>query len=206
MKKWGLMMLILLIINSCQKAIVAPQEGEDDHIKTLISILVYGEEEEVRINALNALTKKDARYSAINELIIASETKPELFPRDISGENQSLLKEIITTPVIDTKEQKEKDYIEERKVHLRMLNRLLKLTMGYRMYYEVATILHQKYLYGTLWSQEIIALYNNKPSATEFVHARNAAIANLQLLLTIVKEERTRSYIEKCLKETTEPS
>jgi hypothetical protein len=73
--------------------------------------------------------------------------------------------------------------------------------MQYKMYHEVAEMLYQKYLYGDLWYKESLDRYNNNAEAVEFEHARNAATANLHLLLKIVSEERTRNFINQCLAE-----
>ena len=78
------------------------------------------------------------------------------------------------------------------------------VTMRYRMYYEMAVILCQKYAYGTLWAHESLTIHKNKPAATEFTHARNGARANLRLLLSITSDEMTTNLINDCLKNSEE--
>jgi hypothetical protein len=206
MKKYVVIILSLFIINSCQKDMLPNQYIQEEGIKTLTEQLIYGKEEEVRIKALDDLTGMGikVRYSAINEFINAAESNPDLFPKENYEKNQSLLREIITARLKDNETKNKKECIEERMLHLRMLNRLLKLSMQYKVYYEMAKILHQKYLYGTLWSQESRNIYKDKSAAIEFDHAKNAAVANLHLLLKVAKDERTKNFVRERLGEIDE--
>lgn len=204
-------LIILFIITplfllTCQQNIKTNLGVHGEEIKALTERFIYGKEEEARIEVLDDLTKMGVkvRYNAIDELINASEKNFELFPRGNDEKKQSLLKEIKTAYLNDDKAKNKKECVKERMMHLRMLNRLLTFGMQYKMYYEVAEILYQKYLYGTLWFQESLNIYKNKSAASEFTHARNAAIANLHLLLKIAKEERTKNFIRKCLEEIDE--
>jgi hypothetical protein len=164
--------------------------------------LIYGEEE-VRIKALDSLTKMGVkvRYSALNELVKVLDNNPEIFPRMDNEKNPSLLKEILQLPFDQNTPIKKKKYVEVRMMHLRILNNLLKVCMHYRIYYEMVEILYQKYLYGNLWSQESLVIYKDKSAAEEFTHARNAAVANLHLLLDITADDRTKEFIKKCLEQ-----
>lgn len=206
MNKYVVMMLALLIINSCHKGKLPNQDIQDKEIKMLTEQLINGKEEEVRINALDDLTRMGikVRYNAINELVNTAENNAELFPRENADKNQSLLKEIISAHLNDSKAKNKKEYVKERMIYLQMLNRLLKFSMQSKMYYEMAEILYQKYLYGTLWYQESLDLYKDNSVVVEFDHARNAAIANLHLLLKVAKEEKTKDFIRKCLEEIDE--
>ena len=203
MRKYVVMILALLIINSCHKDRLPNQDIQDEEIKTLTEQLIYGGDEESRIKALDDLTRIDinVRYDALNKFISAVENNPELFPKEEADEAQSLLKEIITARLNDNKDNNKKKYIKERMMYLQMLNRLLRFSMQYKLYYEIAEILYQKYLYGALWSQESLTIYKNKSAATEFEHARNAAVANLHLLLKVAKGEKTKKFIRQCLEE-----
>ena len=203
MRKYVVMILALLIINSCHKGRLPNQDIQDEEIKTLTDQLIYGGEEESRIKALDDLTRIDSnvRYDALNKFINAVENNPELFPKEEADEAQSLLKEIITARLNDNKDNNKKKYIKERMMYLQMLNRLLRFSMQYKLYYEIAEILYQKYLYGALWSQESRTIFKDKSAATEFEHARNAAVANLHLLLKVAKGEKTKNFIRQCLEE-----
>ncbi len=203
MKKYVVVMISLLIINSCHKDMLANNNMRNEEIKILTERLIYEKEEETRIKALDDLTRMDikVRYSALNEFINALESNLELFPSGKADENSSLLKEIITARLNDDKDKNQKEYEKERMMYLQMLNRFLRLSMQYKWYYEMAKILYQKYLYGALWSQESLAVYKNKSAATEFEHARNAAIANLHLLLKVAQEERTKNFVRQRLVE-----
>jgi len=203
MRKYVVMILALLIINSCHKGRLPNQDTQDEEIKTLTEQLIYGGDEESRIKALDDLTRIDSnvRYDALNKFISAVENNPELFPKEEADEAQSLLKEIITARLNDNKDNNKKKYIKERMMYLQMLNRLLRFSMQYKLYYEIAEILYQKYLYGALWSQESLTIFKDKSAATEFEHARNAAVANLHLLLKVAKGEKTKNFIRQCLEE-----
>ena len=203
MKKYVMVLLSLLIINSCHKDMLVNQDIRSEQIKTLTERLIYEKEEETRIKALDDLTRMDikVRYSALNELINAVESNPELFPSEKAVENPPLLNEIITARLNYHKDKNQKEYVKERMMYLQMLNRFLRLSMQYKWYYEMAKILYKKYLYGALWSQESLAVYKNKSAATEFEHAKNAAIANLHLLLKIAQEERTKNFVRQRLVE-----
>ena len=203
MRKYVVMILALLIINSCHKDRLPNQDIQDEKIKTLTNQLIYGGEEKSRIKALDDLTRIDikVRYDALNEFISAVESNPGLFPKEEADEDQSLLKEIIIARLNDNKDNNKKEYVKERMMYLQMLNRLLTFSMQYKLYYEIAEILYQKYLYGALWSQESLTIFQNKSAATEFEHARNAAVANLHLLLKVAKGEKTKNFIRQCLKE-----
>lgn len=203
MRKYVVMILALLIINSCHKGRLPNQDIQDEKIKTLTEQLIYGGEEESRIKALDDLTRIDikVRYDALNKFISAVESNHELFPKEEADEDQSLLKEIITARLNDNKDNNKKKYVKERMMYLQMLNRLLTFSMQHKLYYEIAEILYQKYLYGALWSQESLTIFKNKSAATEFEHARNAAVANLHLLLKVAKGEKTRNFIRQCLAE-----
>ena len=203
MRKYVVMILALLIINSCHKDRLPNQDIQDEEIKTLTDQLIYGEEEESRIKALDDLTRIDSnvRYDALNKFISVVESNPELFPKEEADEAQSLLKEIITARLNDNKDNNKKKYIKERMMYLQMLNRLLRFSMQYKLYYEIAEILYQKYLYGALWYQESLTIFKDKSAATEFEHARNAAVANLHLLLKVAKGEKTKNFIRECLEE-----
>ena len=190
------------LLISCQKNIQNNTSVYREKIQILTEQLIYGEEE-VRIKALDRLTKMGAkvRYSAINELVKVLDNNPEIFPRMDNEKNPSLLKEILQLPFDQNTPIKKKEYVEVRMMHLRILNSLLKVCMHYRIYYEMVEILYQKYLYGTLWSQESLAIYKDKSAAEEFTHARNAAVANLHLLLNITADDRTKEFIKKCLEQ-----
>ena len=88
MRKYAVMILALLIINSCHKDRLPNQDIQDQKIKTLTDQLIYGEEEESRIKALNDLTRIDikVRYDALNKFISAMESNPELFPKEKADE------------------------------------------------------------------------------------------------------------------------
>ena len=150
----------------------------------------------MRVRALNDLTAMSVadRYRALNVFISAMENDPALFPRE-NDKDQSLFQEIITACVNDNTYRNKKEYIKERMMYLQVLNRFLRLSMQHKFYYEMAKILYQKYLYGMVWSQETLDVYEDKSAATEFEHAKNAAIANLHLLLKVAKEERTKNYV-----------
>ena len=203
MRKYVVMILALLIINSCHKGRLPNQDTQDEEIKTLTEQLIYGGDEESRIKALDDLTRIDSnvRYDALNKFISAVENNPELFPKEEVDEDQSLLKEIITARLNDNKDNNKKEYVKERMMYLQMLNRLLTFSMQYKLYYEIAEILYQKYLYGALWYQESLTIFKDKSAATEFEHARNAAVANLHLLLKVAKGEKTKNFIRECLEE-----
>ncbi len=137
MRKYVVMILALLIINSCHKDRLPNQDIQDEKIKTLTDQLIYGGEEESRIKALDDLTRIDikVRYDALNEFISAVESNPELFPKEEADEDQSLLKEIIIARLNDNKDNNKKEYVKERMMYLQMLNRLLRFSMQYKLYY-----------------------------------------------------------------------
>jgi len=191
------------LLISCQKNIQNDTSVYREKIQTLTEQLIYGEEEEVRIKALDRLTKMGVkvRYSALNELVKVLDNNPEIFPRMDNEKNPSLLKEILQLPFDQNTPVKKKEYVEVRMMHLGILNSLLKVCMHYRIYYEMVEILYQKYLYGALWSQESLAIYKDKSAAEEFTHARNAAVAFLHLLLDITADDRTKEFIKKCLEQ-----
>jgi hypothetical protein len=203
MGKYLVTILAVVIIASCNKGVLPEKTIQDDTIKALTEQLISGQEEEGRIKALNDLTAMgtQVRHNAMNKFVKAVENNPDLFPRENPDSNQSLIKEIITAHFNGTGNKKKKAYMKERKQHLAILNRLVGLSMQYKMYHEVAEMLYQKYLYGDLWYRESLDRFNNKAEAVEFEHARNAAIANLHLLFKIVSEERTKDFIGKCLEE-----
>jgi len=203
MRKSLVMTLAVMSIVSCTKGALIDKNVQDDTVGTLTEKLIYGEDDGERIKALNDLTGAgvQARYNAIREFVNAVEKKPDLFPKDDPDREQSLLKEIITARLNDTASNKNKEYVKERMNYLSLLNRLLRFGMQYKIYYEVAEMLYQKYVYGALWYRESLDIYKNKTAAVEFEHARNAALANLQLLSKIVKEGRTLNFINKCLSE-----
>ncbi len=203
MGKYLATILTVVIIASCAQGVFTDKTMQDDTIKVLTEQLISGQEEEGRIKALNDLTAMgtQVRHNAMNKFVKAVENNPDLFPREKPDSNQSLIKEIITAHFNGTGNKKKKAYMKERKQHLAILNRLVGLSMQYKMYHEVAEMLYQKYLYGDLWYMESLDMFNNKAEAVEFEHARNAAIANLHLLLKIVREERTKNFINKCLDE-----
>lgn len=203
MAKYLVSILAVVIIASCNKGVLPDKTMQEDTIKALTEQLISGQEEEGRIKALNDLTGMgpQVRHSAIIKFVKAVENNPDLFPRENPDSNQSLIKEIITAHFNGTANKKKKEYMKERMQHLAILNRMIGFSMQYKMYHEVAEMLYQKYLYGDLWYRESLDMFNNKAEAVEFEHARNAAIANLHLLLKIASEERTRNFINKCLDE-----
>jgi hypothetical protein len=194
----------MLIVTSCHKAMLTNQVVQEKEIKKLTEQLIYGKEEEVRIKALNDLTRMGikVRYNAVDELLSAAESNPELFPRENYEKNQSLLKGLIKAEYLNENKAKNgKEYVKVRTMHLQILNRMVVFSIRNRMYYETAKIFYQKYLYGTLWSKESLNIYKNRSAATEFDNARNAGVAYLQFLSEIVRDERTKNLIIKYLEQ-----
>ena len=204
MRKYIVLFLYLLIVTSCHKAITTNQLLQEKEIKALTNQLTYGKVEGVRIKALNDLTRMGVRvrHNAVDEFLSAAENNRELFPRENYEKNQSLLKGLIKAEYLnENKAKNEKEYLKVRMMHLQVLNRMVVFSIRNKMYYEAAEIFYHKYLYGTLWSRELLNIYKNKSTVTEFNNARNAGIAYLQFLSGIVRDERTTNLINKYLEE-----
>lgn len=199
--------LCLLLVAGCRQVMLPGQSLQDKEVAMLSGQLIYLEETEVRIKALKDLTGIGikVRYNAINDFLKAAKNYPELFPRDDEKKDkkgQSLLMEIIRVDYLnENKAPDEKEYMNVRMLHLKMMNKMLELTIKNRMYYETAELCFQKYLYGTLWSQEALSRYKNRPRAAEFERARNAGVVYLQLLLDLVGDERSKNLIIKYLEQ-----
>lgn len=204
MKKYVVILLCMVIVAACHKAMIANQDMLDQEIATLTDQLIYGEDEKMHIKALHALTERGAqvRNDAVSKLIKTAKNDPKLFPRNQSAKNPSLLQEIMKADyLLDNKAQNQKEYVKLRMMHLKMLNHMVEFCIEFKAYAEMTEILYQKYLYGTAWSKETLSIYNNKSAAAEFRQAGNASIAYLQLLLEIVRDAETKNVINKYLKE-----